>query len=693
MDSGQQGQFESFINPNDLLADEVEFELKIRCLPLEGTLQEQRNVLRNAQLEEVRKPKQLRGKKSIIEEYDTVKGKIQDIKHVLEIFPEPKHISRLRHCRLRILRANSVTREQQRLRDGLIAEIEGLLDRHGGPADRRRSAPPLGHFPTYAQDSVRNFNQRLNEIRFDNEEGLLDVATGGHASLQDQYNPEPLLPKRREPESLHPGSGTVNVDQWKEEINKYIQDTLTTQFSAMMDQLKMAMGPQRASTPAWSEQDLVLPPPPISPTPPPNQRAPTAPPVSTAYACTQPQAPEQPLPLRLAPQPSAEQLSAPPQLSSHPPFIRPPVPQPSGAQPPGLQYDHPVSAWRPEVAVGRDPQENRDDPRYNRQRYPNSVASHVSSLGDGTIPMQWNRQQLDGRNKWQVPISKWRINFSGDSRGPTVTQFLNRVEILAQNNKISEQELLSQANFLLKEGSEAEEWYYTFCHKFGNWTSFKHQLRLRFELPNKDKVIERQMLDRRQLPQETFNAFIGAMEKLAQQLTKPMTEARKLDIILENMRDSYKPFLTMYNIGHVEELIAICHGLDKAMYRTYSSYPRTRPHQVNNVDEIENLGIQEEETEEELNAINQIINRKKNVEKPREPALSAANNVPITDANGQNNILCWNCRQFGHFWRDCQRPKKIFCHFCGHMNCITANCPNDHRFLPTQQENEYAERS
>ena len=123
---------------------------------------------------------------------------------------------------------------------------------------------------------------------------------------------------------------------------------------------------------------------------------------------------------------------------------------------------------------------------------------------------------IELRNRWAVPINKWRINFGGDSRGPTVTQFINRVEILAQNNQIPKQELISQANFLLREGSDAEEWYYTCCHKFTDWTTFKHQLRLRFEQPNKDRVVERQILDRRQYPNETFKAFLGAIEKLAQ---------------------------------------------------------------------------------------------------------------------------------------------------------------------------------
>lgn len=303
-------------------------------------------------------------------------------------------------------------------------------------------------------------------------------------------------------------------------------------------------------------------------------------------------------------------------------------------------------------------------------------------------PVPFNRP-FDSRNRWQVPVSKWRINFSGDSRGPTVTQFLNRVEVLARNNRVPDAELLSQANFFFKEGSEAEEWYFTFCHKFTSWAGFKHQLRLRFEQPNKDKVIERQILDRRQHPQETFNAFVSAIEKLAQQLTRPMSEERKLDILTENMRDCYKPFLTIYRIERVEELITICHGLDKSMYRSYSNYTKNKPHQIHNLEEADQELESERDEEEELNAIGQAMKRKKPIEKPREKPKESTGSIPQEE---QNNILCWNCRQYGHYWRDCDKQKKIFCHFCGQMNYITSNCPNNHRFQ-TQQENENPERS
>lgn len=192
------------------------------------------------------------------------------------------------------------------------------------------------------------------------------------------------------------------------------------------------------------------------------------------------------------------------------------------------------------------------------RNFPKSVTSPI--MDQNNIRGQRNFTQVnqagqedpynqENKNRWiRVPVNKWRVNFNGDIRGPTVTQFSNRIDILAKNNDVTDHALLCQAFFFFKEGSEADKWYYTFCHKFSSWTVLKHHLRLRFEQPNKDRVIERQMHDRRQIPSETFNAFFGAIEKLAQQLSKPMSEGRKLEILMENIRDTYKPFLTIYRI-------------------------------------------------------------------------------------------------------------------------------------------------
>lgn len=154
------------------------------------------------------------------------------------------------------------------------------------------------------------------------------------------------------------------------------------------------------------------------------------------------------------------------------------------------------------------------------------------------------------------------------------------------------------------------------------------------------------------------------------------------------MRDCYKPFLTIYRIERIEELITICHGLDKSMYRSYTNYPRNRMPQVNNVEGSGLIWEQDLDRDEELNVIGQAIHKNKLTERSRETPVP----MPKTASEDENNVLCWNCRQYGHFWRNCDKPKKLFCHFCGQMNFITSNCPNNHRFPTDDQGNENPER-
>lgn len=720
MSNQSTNRFVYFINPNDLLSDEVDYELKLRYLPVDGSLQEKRQILKKALLNEIKKPRQLVSKKSLNQEYPIVLQKLQDLQHTLETGSlEPKHISRLRHYRARIYRINAITREQQRVRTELIASVEGLLDRYGNPEDRRTNFPPSNvrlHFSSdRRQESIERMEQdpTLNfpELPGDNgdteeQQDLLDIAAGPitqRTSFEDWASSTTVPSNQRAEGQQGPianrlylrnqqertNSPAMLGEELKTEINRMIQETIATQMSEMMAQLRVTVQqlqqPQhRSQTPPRARQlqrtaevqDLLANAPPPSRNTNTNQRNTIQP--NDIHSIEDQTRVIQPInqtqnDWRLSP-------PLPP-----PPSSPPRVERQMAGQYPRLQ-NQPIQQQHVPPMVER-------SSSWGPRRYANSETSQGPNVDDPRTPSPY-RHYAEQRYRHTVPISKWRINFGGDSRGPTVTQFINRVEILARNNNVTDGELLSQANFLFRENSEAEEWYYTFCHKFTSWTNFKYQLRLRFEQPNKDGVIERQILDRRQYPNETFNAFVGAIEKLAQQLTKPMTESRKLEILMSNMRNSYKPFLTFYNIQRIDELVMVCHGLDKSMYHNYTSVIRNRQQQVNCVEEVEEEEFYEsEEAEAELNAISRHA-PKKMVEKPKEmPIHRQTGAIPKVVNEDQNNILCWNCRQFGHFWRSCEKSKKVFCHFCGYMNTITSKCPNNHMFENQLEKNEPAERS
>ncbi|KAL9694967.1 hypothetical protein quinque_014252 [Culex quinquefasciatus] len=201
-----------------------------------------------------------------------------------------------------------------------------------------------------------------------------------------------------------------------------------------------------------------------------------------------------------------------------------------------------------------------------------------------------NQAQIGPWTEDRDEMTQWPIKFSGDQKVMSVEEFVKRVEVLAGNNQVSDEELLRKANFLFKSESVAETWYYTFSHKFASWQMLKHQLRLRFETPNKEK-------------------------------------------------DWYRPhfaFMRPENLT-VEMLSDLCHELDKSVYRTYA--PRPRPYQVNCMEEEGAYAYppDEEPYGEEVNALSR--SRPRRFARPEQGEPNQ--NAPETE----NNIICWNCQE------------------------------------------------
>ena len=112
------------------MAKEVDYELNVRGIPLEDELSVRRMKLRQAQVEEIRKPKRIKGVTSMVREYETVKTRVQEIRNILETKYDQKQMSRLRHYRIRVNRTNTITRGQLRQKKELLGEIESLLDEY-----------------------------------------------------------------------------------------------------------------------------------------------------------------------------------------------------------------------------------------------------------------------------------------------------------------------------------------------------------------------------------------------------------------------------------------------------------------------------------------------------------------------------------------------------------------------------------
>lgn len=624
------------------MLDEVEYELRVRGLDLSSsTVEEKRKTLRKAQLEELHTPRILESQNTIYEESTIVQIKLVTIRQELELKgPKPELLSRLRYARLRVIRSKAIDDFQVKMKEELLEEIEIIFEVFASPEERvsrmrmsttgRRTLqtsmenpsrhpafefPPPPHVPRSSEigtnTNLSGSNTIGNEVGSQRRREELQSTSMTDAQFNQRTNQYPMRENRVQ-ESVEAESPTTPpVGEraiLRAEVSRMVENVLATQMENMMTKFIQSMHNMHGQNQPNNERDRTS--------------------IERQFQMEHPNTPNRA---------SEHQY----QRSRNSDNVQ--------SNDRSRQYERGSENHRRPAATNEAQRNNNND------HIQGQVALNVGERG----------------SNWKIPMNKWPIKFSGDPRGMSVEEFVRRVEILARNNQVSDEELLSKVNFLFRQESTAEIWYYTFSHKFTSWQVLKYHLRIRFEVPNKDKVVEKQIRERKQLPNETFIAYLGEIERLCQQMSEPMDEKIKLDILIDNMRDWYRPHMAFINTAelNVEALSKLCYDLDKSVYRSYVQ--RNKVYSVNCLDQEGQPEESNEGITKEISAVTKIDPR----------ANQQAEDTRGKRNNTESNVLCWNCRQYGHFWKKCERNKRVFCHLCGRANVLVNNCPENHRNL------------
>lgn len=274
-------------------------------------------------------------------------------------------------------------------------------------------------------------------------------------------------------------------------------------------------------------------------------------------------------------------------------------------------------------------------------------------------------------------IEKWP-KFSGDNNAIPVSDFLRQIDILCRSYVISKPELRMHAHLLFRDS--AYVWFTTYEGKCDTWESLEAYLKMRFDNPNRDRLIREELRNRKQRPNELFSAFLTDIETLAQRMIKKMSEQEKLELVVENMKISYKRRLALQPVLSIEQLAQLCFKFDALEPNLYQvgGASKTAVHQL--VVEEDSDDAEEHEHSEEVYALfGQNPKSNRNVQR---------NEADGTKRKGQriggmqSQALCWNCKEIGHMWRECDQRKTIFCHVCGHTDTTAFQCPNKHDLGP-----------
>ena len=130
----------TYLNPSDLLPDEIEYELNLRKINVSHlSLEDRRLVLRRAQLAEMSHPIVLTSQRTMIQDSNFLEAKLVDLRYELERHgARTELLTRLRHIRLRVLRTEAPSRDQALVKNDILSEIDYYFGVYASPQARQR---------------------------------------------------------------------------------------------------------------------------------------------------------------------------------------------------------------------------------------------------------------------------------------------------------------------------------------------------------------------------------------------------------------------------------------------------------------------------------------------------------------------------------------------------------------------------
>lgn len=246
--------------------------------------------------------------------------------------------------------------------------------------------------------------------------------------------------------------------------------------------------------------------------------------------------------------------------------------------------------------------------------------------------------------RYRNPISSWNLVFSGDGKGVNVNQFLRQVELTARADRVSTVDLLESAIHLF--AGPARNWYMAFEYLFYSWEDLTNALRQNFVSEDSDFILLKEIESRVQGKEEPFVLYLSGMLNLFHHLKEPISERKKLDMIMRNMNPFLSDRLALLEIHNTQQLALLCKKIEDVRTRSKSfrqshveSYPNYSKRYVSEVQ--------------------------------RDPSPTPGHN--------QLEIKCVNCREMGHSFVNCKRPKmRVFCYVCGELGQLATNCDSCH---------------
>lgn len=280
------------------------------------------------------------------------------------------------------------------------------------------------------------------------------------------------------------------------------------------------------------------------------------------------------------------------------------------------------------------------------------AALNFSTAGNDDVPSFFYNKYLD--------IGRWNLKYDGVS---SVNDFLDRVEELRRSRGVSKAQLLRSAAELFTK--DALLWFRT--NEFLSWDDLVVKLRDSFQPYDYENGIWEELRRRTQGAQERVVIFIASMEQLFDRLSRKPLEETRVRIIRRNLLPYIQSQLSLHVINSVQVLIQLCRVIEETEIRVQ----RFCPPPTNYRQLIEpGLAYHRPTSSTFSPSVSTISSEDLNVSQHSEVTQPVRVNVLSS-----NQQTCWNCRGTGHRFRQCDKPRRLFCFKCGHDGVTTNRCP------------------
>lgn len=244
-----------------------------------------------------------------------------------------------------------------------------------------------------------------------------------------------------------------------------------------------------------------------------------------------------------------------------------------------------------------------------------------------------------------LDIGKWDVKFNGQS---SVNDFLERIEELRVSRGATKEQLLRSAPELFC--GDALLWFRT-CNVV-SWDDLVSQLRDTFQPYDYEFALWDEIRRRTQGAQERVISFVASMENLFRKLPVMPSETTRLQMIRRNLLPYIQSRLATHQILSLQDLVR----LSRAVEETESRIQRFVPPSTNYRQLIE-PALAYHKPSNYVNAIDSSL-----------VSPVSENTAPT------KTVLCWNCQEVGHQFRQCTKPRRKFCYRCGKADVVSRNC-------------------